>query len=174
VSHKSTKYFILLLKRKPTFLTKILINDDMITEHYDYFAYESKTLYLFESEGEQGAIVKIVIFTHYEGVFWNLAFGDVSGNSIDDSVVSNNHDIVKVMSTIGKIVYDFSAQYPTRGIYIRPVDEKRKKLYNHVFRRNYDVINRIFDVVGIFDAIEEDYSPKKSYDVFKLKRKFVK
>ncbi len=146
----------------------------MITEHYDYFAYESKTLYLFESEGEQGAIIKIVMFTPYESNFWNLAFGDVNDNSIDDSVISNNHDIVKIMSTIGKIVYDFSAQYPTRGIYIRPVDEKRKKLYNHVFRRNYDAISRVFDVLGIFDAIEEEYSPKKSYDVFKLKRKFVK
>jgi hypothetical protein len=146
----------------------------MIAEHYDYFAYESKTLYLFESEGEQGTIVKIVIFSPYEGIFWNLAFGDIIGNSIDDSVVSNNYDIVKVMSTIGKIVYDFSAQYPNRGIYIRPVDEKRKKLYNHVFRRNYDAINRVFDVTGILETIEEDYSSKKSYDVFKLKRKFVK
>ena len=54
-------------------------------------------------------------------------------------------------------------------------DEKRKKLYNHIFRRHYEDINLLFHITGIYlDSEKEDYSPQKNYDFFRLKRKFVK
>lgn len=146
----------------------------MINDAYDYFPSSNKTLYFFESEGSQGKIRKVIIFTYAGKNLWNLAFGDLKNGDIDDSVISNNHDIVKLISTIAKAVYEFSAEFPKRAIIIRPVDEKRKKLYNHVFRRNYEYINAIFHITGVSNGIDEDYSAKKFYDNFKLKRKFVK
>ena len=145
----------------------------MVNKHYEYLSFNSNTTYYFQSEGKQGIIPKVIVFTPLEDDDWNLAFGDLYQTDIDDAVISNNHDIVKVLSTIAKVVYEFSAHYPSRNIIIEPVDEKRKKLYNHVFRRNYEDICLVFDVIGTVNGKKEAYSSKKTYDIFKLKRKFV-
>ena len=145
----------------------------MIKESYNCFEFNNKTEFFFASEGTQGKILKGIVFTYIGNNLWNLAFGDVNNGDIDDSVISNNHDIIKLINTIAKVVYDFSNEYPLRHIIIQPVDEKRKKLYNHVFRRNQDDINFTFNIIGVIGGIEEVYSPEKFYDKFKLKRKFV-
>jgi hypothetical protein len=60
-----------------------------------------------------------------------------------------------------------------RQIRIKPVDDKRKKLYNHVFRRHYTFINNIFQILGSFEEKKEAYTPEKMYDFFELKRRFI-
>jgi hypothetical protein len=146
----------------------------MISDSYNYLSLENKTVYFFESDGEQGKIIKIVVFESIDETLWNLAFGDFNEGTINDSIVSNNNDIVKLIGTIAKIVYEFSVAFPLRQILIKPVDEKRKKLYNHVFRRHLKVINQSFVVKGTFLNQEEDYSPEIFYDNFRIIRKFVK
>jgi hypothetical protein len=145
----------------------------MITESYNYIAEDHKTQFAFFSEGVQGKIIKIVLFTFIKDDLWNLGFGDLVKGDIDDTIISNNSDIVKLIGTIAKITYDFSVEFPLRRIYIEPVDEKRKRLYNHVFRRHHKTINDTFQIIGLFEGLEEPYSPDKLYDIFKLKRKFV-
>ncbi len=145
----------------------------MITDSYEYINIRNKPFYYFESEGIQGKIQKIVMFTPLKNKYWNLGFGDLQGYEINDSVVSNNHDIVKLISTVAKIAYEFSDKFPKRGIEITPVDEKRKNLYNHVFRRNYETISTNFYMIGINNSVAEAYSPKKNYEKFRLKRKFA-
>ncbi|MDZ7879797.1 MAG: hypothetical protein U5L45_19115 [Saprospiraceae bacterium] len=103
---------------------------------------------------------------------WNLGFGDWKDGKIDNSVVSNNNDIVRVISTVAKIAYEFSGNFPQRIIQIKPVDEKRKVLYNHIFRRNYATINVNFNINGFKGRKKEKYSPNKIYDRFELNRKF--
>ena len=146
----------------------------MLKESYTYLASPDKTIYLFQSEGKNGQIIKVIAFTPVGKNLWNVGFGDLNEEQIDDSVVSNNHDIVKLISTVAKAIYEFSDEFPSRRIQIKPVDEKRKRLYNHVFRRNYEVINATFQVTGINGRKKEPYSPEKLYDNFELKRKFVK
>jgi hypothetical protein len=147
----------------------------MITEFYDFIDSPDKSQYIFASEGKEKYIVKVVLFTHLRGDLWNMGFGDLKKGEIDDAVVSNNHDIVKVIGTIAKILYDFSDKYPSRRIEINPVDEKRKRLYHHIFRRNYDIIKLDFQVNGVFKNSnnEEIYAPEINYDIFRLTRKFV-
>ncbi len=145
----------------------------MITESYDYIALGDKPYYYFQSEGEQGKIIKIVTFSRLKNRYWNLGFGDLQGNKINGTVVSNNHDIVKLISTVAKIAYEFSDKFPRRGIKVNPIDEKRKRLYNHVFCRNYDAISVNFHIIGVRNAVSEKYSLGRDYDKFRLKRKFV-
>ena len=146
----------------------------MITDSYKYVALGNNPYYYFQSEGKQGTIAKIVTFSRLTNKYWNLGFGDLQGREINDSVVSNNHDIVKLISTVAKIAYHFSDKFPKRGLEINPVDEKRKSLYNHVFRRNYEAIDANFHIIGVNnEGDEEVYSPKKNYDLFRLKRKFA-
>ena len=144
----------------------------MIKESYAYIDFRDYTRYYFQSEGHNGKITKIVMFSSLGRSRWNLGFGDLKNGDIDDSIVSNNHDLLKVISTVAKITYEFSDKYPSRRIIIKPVDEKRKKLYNHVFRRNYNVINATFDIIGVKRVKRESYSPENFYDHFELNRKF--
>ena len=147
----------------------------MVKEAYLYTGLNRKTRYFFISEGENKRIVKTVVFSPLGNRLWNLGFGDLQYSGyIDDSVVSNNDDLIKVISTVAKIAYEFSEKYPLRRIQIKPVDEKRKRLYNHVFRRHYDTIDANFDIIGINEQEREIYSPKKNYDIFELNRKIKK
>ena len=144
----------------------------MVKEAYSYKDLHKKIVYFFESESQNKKIPKMVIFSNEGRGLWNLGFGDLQPDgNIDDSVISNNDDLIKVISTVAKITYDFFGTYPLRRILIKPVDEKRKRLYNHVFRRHYDTISADFDIMGIVGRKKENYSPKKNYDKFVLNRK---
>ena len=140
----------------------------MIGKSYDYIPFGNETYqyyYYFESEGDQGKIPKIVTFTLLPNGFWNLGFGDLQNGKVNDSVISNNYDIVKLIGTVAKIAYEFSDEFPRRGLEISPVDEKRKSLYNHVFRRHYETIHDKFLIIGISNNEEELYSPKKNLSI---------
>lgn len=145
----------------------------MIIESYEYISVGDKPIFYFESEGKQGKIPKLILFTPLKKNLWNLGFGDIKEGQVDDSIISNNHDIVKVMGTIAKIIHAFLDENPSSHIRIRPVDEKRGRLYNHIFRRNFEVINTTFDIIGINKRRKEAYSPEKFYEYFEIKRKFV-
>ena len=79
----------------------------MIKEPYPYFPITDDLFFGFRSEGVKGSILKIVIFTLVEKGKWNLGFGDLRNNDIDDEVMTNNQDVVKVIGTVAKITYDF-------------------------------------------------------------------
>jgi hypothetical protein len=143
----------------------------MIKDAYSYADVKEGKLFAFQSEGSQGLIVKIVQFTFEGNDVWNLGFGDLDDGDIDDSVVTNNHDAMKVIRTVAKITLEFFVKYPTSIVKIRPVDEKRKKLYNIVFIRHFKDIEPIFDVKGSREGKKEPYSPNNYYNRFELKLK---
>ena len=144
----------------------------MITQPYPYTELIPKTHYYFESVGQKGKIVKIVVFTFSEGNLWSLGFGDLGNDGfIDDSVLTNNQDARKVLQTVAKIAIDFLAQNPTEVLQIEPIDNKRKQLYNNIFQRYFQDITIIFNVLGILNGEEEVYTPLKSYSIFKISLK---
>ena len=144
----------------------------MITQPYDYHVLKPKMLYYFESVGEKGRIVKIVLFTELEENTWNLGFGDLNNELIDDSIVTNNQDALKVVRTVAKIAIDFLGLFPQSTLVIKPIDEKRKRLYNLLFKRHFEEINRFFVVSGFQKDQKEPYSPSKFYDTFDITLKF--
>jgi hypothetical protein len=73
----------------------------MIQDTYPCYTSKNETLFVFNSEGIQGTIAKIIIFTpNEEENEWNLAFGDFKNRDIDDSIITNNHDALKIMRTV--------------------------------------------------------------------------
>ena len=143
----------------------------MIKDAYEYFSLKDDILYGFMSEGTKGTIIKIIIFTPTEDGKWNLAFGDWQNKDVDDKVMSNNQDVVRVIGTVAKVTYKFFENYPDAVLIIDPVDEKRKKLYNIVFQRHFETIKKDFKIVGILGEKSSNYSPKKRYDSFELSLK---
>ena len=94
----------------------------MNLERYDYVASADHLEYKFFSQGPKGRIEKLVRFQPFittAGIFFNLGFGDWNENtrSMDDSVVSNNKDVDKVLTTIAHIVMDFTARFPDTEVY---------------------------------------------------------
>jgi hypothetical protein len=143
----------------------------MIEETYPYFPIKDKLFYGFFSEGVKGVFLKVIIFSLEKDGKWNLAFGDWENNDIDDKVMTNNQDVVRVIGTVAKVTYDFFVNYPNAVVVIKPVDEKRKKLYNIVFQRHYETIKNDFKIIGFIGKQKQIYSPKKRYDNFEISLK---
>ena len=143
----------------------------MIKDIYPYLNIKDNLVFGFLSEGNKGIIYKIVIFTLTKEGKWNLAFGDWQNNSLNDKVMTNNQDIVRVIGTVAHLTYVFFSHYPDAIVVIDPVDEKRKKLYNIVFQRHYTTISSDFDILGLTGRQSEVYSPNKVYGSFELSLK---
>ncbi len=106
----------------------LAIRNNMITDAYDYENAQNKTLFAFESEGTQGTVLKLVHFTLMNNGKWNLAFGDWINGELNDNIITNNQDAIKVIRTVAKITTTFFEYNPKSKVDIRPVDEKRKRL----------------------------------------------
>lgn len=141
----------------------------MIKDIYPYFPIREHLLFAFVSEGINGDIYKLIAFTPTDDGKWNLGFGDWKDDGVvDDRVMTNNHDVVKVIGTVAKVTYDFFKKYPDAVVVIDPVDEKRKRLYNVVFQRHYAFISNDFHIIGERQKVMETYSPIETYDRFEL------
>ncbi len=128
------------------------------------------TTYYFKSIGIKGEITKVIAFQPIGESVWNLSFGDGDSEDFDDEVISNNHDVRSVMQTIANAVHTFSEAFPDRKIAIRPVDEKRKRLYNGIIRRKEVEIISNFSIYGLIQRRFEPYDSQKDYDGFLIIR----
>ena len=144
----------------------------MLNDHYNYYVSKNKTRFFFESIGKQGTITKVIEFRQRETERWSLAFGDWHNGKVDDSVITNNHDVAKVMGTIAETVFEFFGEYPNATLLIHPIDDKRKKLYNAIFQRRLKELEPMFDIFGSIENQLEVFSSEKLYDSFEIKRKF--
>lgn len=108
---------------------------------------------------------KIIVFQKIGGTRYNLSFGDFKNGRIDGEVVTNNGDLVKVISTVAQSVYLFFEHYPDASIEIEGVDDKRKRLYSTIFQRRQAEIDLYFDVKGWADgefiALQKGYFYEK-------------
>ncbi len=136
---------------------------------------EDKLQYRFISKGAENDIVKLVVYEYVEDDRWNLAFGDANADEsdFDDTVISNNQDMRRVIQTIFATGLVFSAAYPERKIYIEPVDRKRKLLYNRVFQEKQVAIEEFYTIEGIFltEDKQEKYEAHTIYEGFLLTKK---
>ena len=147
------------------------IRKNMIENTYDIFPSNGKKQFIFLSEGSQGIIAKFIFFSLMPTNEWNLGFGDWKNGDISDSVVTNNYDALKVMRTVAKATLEFFGEHPESIVVIKPVDEKRKRLYNLLFQKHFKEIDLIFKLSGFIKGIEEPYSPENTYDNFTIRLK---
>jgi hypothetical protein len=144
----------------------------MVANSYNLHQNDDATQFVFFSEGNKGRVMKAVIISPYHRNRWNLAFGDVqTDGEIDDSAMTNNNDVAKVMGTVAQAALLFSERHPDCSLVIYPVDEKRKWLYNLIFRRRLEEISAIFSVFGKRGRTWEAYNLGMEYDAFELFQK---
>lgn len=134
-----------------------------------------KVEFRFTSIGDKGSIEKIIEFQKKPQGFWNLAFGDVTGDDWEDNIITDNGDLRKVIQTVTNAVYLFLTIYPDQEIIIIPLDKQRKLLYNRIIQQRWYEIEPIFIVKAIVLDDEnpkfEYYNTKKIFDFFRIKQK---
>ena len=127
--------------------------------------------YIFTSVGKN-RIIKLVDFspTTTPDLF-NLGFGDLlPDGSIDDSINSNNGDMVKVLATIVQIIKDFTFQFPEIKLIFLGSTHDRTKLYTRILKMYYADFSKDF-VITAFIKMNDSYKeigfdPKGSFDYY--------
>lgn len=141
----------------------------MNNEQYDLRAKPDAMTFEFTSVGPKGEIPKMVIYskTPIENLY-NLAFGDkdVQTGVVDNFVVTDNKDSLKVLATVAFTVYEFTRQYPNALIFATGSTNARTRLYQIGISNNLATITKDFDVLGLKNDIWEYFEKNTQYDAF--------
>ena len=131
----------------------------------------------FVSEGPKGAIIKRVEYsaTAKPDIFI-LSFGDVDAKTgeINDEIISNNSDSIKVLSTVASSVYLFTESYPNAIVYAEGNNAARTRLYRMSISNNLKELNEEFYVSGFIENVGwHTFEKNKDYSSFSVKRKKI-
>jgi hypothetical protein len=130
--------------------------------------------YTFYSEGVKGKILKSVIFQEIENDFCNLALGDYdeANEYFDDQSITDNGDLVKVLSTVFHITAHFLMIYPEKKIYVEANTHIKQRLYNRIIKNNFSQIQADYQVFGVLENEElEIFEPNTDYKALIVKKK---
>jgi hypothetical protein len=132
-----------------------------------------KDRYIFESIGPNGSIFKVVMFSEMQYGLYNLGFGDYDPKTheIDDKVVSDNGDMVKVIATVVGIALKFLSENPMTFIHIEGSTPLRTQLYNRIINRNYDDLIDFYEIYGSKkEDIPEVFQKNTPYESFLIRK----
>lgn len=141
-----------------------------------YFLESDKALTIFEfvSEGLKGRIELTIQYslTNQRSVY-NLGFGAIDHESgvIDDTVIINNGDTHKILSTVASSVYAFIDRHPGASVLAKGSTPARTRLYRMGITLNLTEIHRDFEVYGFSEGKWHVFKVKESYEAFLVKRK---
>ena len=142
---------------------------------YEYSTEEQLLLFEFESVGIKGKFKKVVQYTEMSVKgFYNLAFGDFNeiSQEIDDEVVTNNGDGLKVLSTVVSTLYAFTGKYPNANVFATGSTDVRTRLYRMGITNNLEELRQDFLVFGLRkDDIFEEFVVGEDYFGFLVTRK---
>ncbi|MCB9201865.1 MAG: hypothetical protein H6604_02290 [Flavobacteriales bacterium] len=142
---------------------------------YEYSTEENLFLFEFESVGIKGKVRKVVQYAEMSVKgFYNLGFGDYNEETkeIDDEVVTNNGDGLKVLSTVVSTLYAFTGKYPKANVFATGSSEARTRLYRMGITNNLEELKQDFFVYGLRkDEIFEEFVVGEDYLGFLVTRK---
>ena len=141
----------------------------MRNERYELELETDATIFEFTSVGPKGNIRKRVIYskTQVEGLY-NLAFGDKDLNTgeIDDTVITDNKDSLKVLATVAFTIYTFVKAYPSAWVGITGSTKARTRLYQIGISNNLEYIMADFVVLGKKDKVWHPFEKNTEYEAF--------
>lgn len=142
----------------------------------DKYVYKTNSSFLdyeFESKGPKGVIKKVARFSGMGTNIYNFGFGDLNEGTgeISDTVVSNNEDGDKILSTVGNIIYDFTSVYVEAAVFIQGTTPARTRRYQMGINKFWTQINPIFEVWGLRNEKWEQFRQGENYNAFLGRRK---
>ncbi len=142
---------------------------------YEYTTEKELHFFEFESVGIKGRIKKIVQYTEMSlDNYYNLGFGDYDEETgeLDDKIVTNNGDGLKVLSTVVSTIYAFTGKYPNAKIFATGSTASRTRLYRMGITNNLEELKRDFLVYGLtFEEKFEKFIVGEDYLGFLVTRK---
>lgn len=142
---------------------------------YQYTTERELHFFEFESVGIRGTFRKVVAYTEMsvEG-YYNLGFGDYNKKTgeVDDKIVTNNGDGMKVLSTVVSTLYSFTGKYPEAKVFATGSTESRTRLYRMGISNNLEELKEDFFVYGLkIDDTFEEFIIGEDYLGFLVTRK---
>ncbi len=79
-----------------------------------------------------------------------MGFGDLlPDGKVSDKIVSNNGDVIKVMSTVIQILKDFTSLHPEIKVYFTGSSPERIVLYRRILKTYHNVYNKEFIISAL-------------------------
>lgn len=95
---------------------------------------------------------------------YNLSFGPMRGDRIDDKAELRHSDYSKVFSTILFDALKYLTENPSHSVGIDGSDNRRAYLYYHILQRNFDYLNKYFSLSGLKYYVRITRFGKLQYD----------
>ena len=145
----------------------------MQLSRYPYKSNKELLDYEFVSHGPKGDIKKVVRFTEIGHNIFNLGFGDLDEETgeISDTVVTNNNDSRKVLTTVAAMVNDFTLSYRGALVVAQGSTQSRTRLYKMGITNHWQEISKDFDVFGLRNNTWEVFETGRDYTAFLIRRK---
>ena len=144
----------------------------MNQETYDLTIDDDCHVFKFTSEGPRGKIQKMVVFAPLSGIenYYNLSFGDWNEvtQKLDDTIVSNNLDTLKIFSTVAGAVESFLSKNPGAVIFASGNNAARNRLYQMNILKYQSEIKGRFVVRGSRNKKWQSFKKGINYDAFVL------
>jgi hypothetical protein len=145
----------------------------MQLDKYETTASKSLMRFEFYSVGPKGRIKKKIEFNQFlpESNVYNICFGDVdASDEIDDLAVTDNNDSQKVLATVASAAIKFLEKYPDKYVYASGSTKARSRLYKIGISKNFNEIQRTFNLYG-YDDEWEPFEKGKNYEEFLIQLK---
>ncbi len=131
-------------------------------------------IFTFISKGKKGEITKVVRYDLIDGDVFNLGFGDLASElfDLDDSVNSNNGDIVKVVATVIQTLPLFFEKYPDKVVLFSGSDQRRTDFYSRIIVMHHLEFKNGYIIKGVtFDNEIKEVRAKVQYQYFIVEKK---
>ncbi|NII25987.1 hypothetical protein HB364_12905 [Pseudoflavitalea sp. X16] len=125
-----------------------------------------ESTYEFVSIGNNNIVKRVeFIQTEIKNIV-ALGFGDLlADGTLSDQANSNNGDMGMVMSTIIKIIEEYTLSRPNIKIFFEGSTEGRTRLYGRILKNYYHEFSNHFKITGfrIDSLVEEPFNPNELY-----------
>lgn len=138
----------------------------MRNKFYNYLAKDDSLWFEFKSISEKKTVKKIVIFSPIgeDSYLYNLTLVDAfTDGSYNDSSITNNEDMPKVIATVIQILCSFFKKYPHKSVYIEGSSPSRTRLYRIIIAKELSEIEKVFGIYGVINDSLEDFEKNKNY-----------
>ena len=146
----------------------------MKNEKYSTKALPTFMEFEFISSGPNGDITKVIQYTptNIPNVY-NLGFGDKNNNTgdISDSVISNNGDREKVLSTVAFTTLKFLNKYPNYSVLAVGLTPARTRLYQIGIMKNLPEIFVEISILGLHNDNWIQLKKGVNFDAFLASKK---
>jgi len=109
---------------------------------------EDFLFFRFVSDGNLGRINKVIQYDKMSNDVYNLGFGDENPltGQVDDTVVTNNGDMTKILATVASSIYVFTQRNKNAWVYVTGSSQSRIRLYRMAINKYVNEISEDFVV----------------------------